>query len=205
MDFNKRELDDKIFRFICIVAMRDAVVQLSYVGEKKWLTENEMIKVLKRIVEPFVDDVLSNRFKSQKIYDNEFLRTTIKVCDIINAKANNNNFTFGNAQKYINIILKYLYIKSYKNDRVKDSFRFCHCPMDQQLLKNVWDNRGKINDYIRLGKRDFFLGSWGNEDYNVDANGNKTYPIRYLLFQQAVRELVANLNIFSLEYDYLIW
>ena len=35
-------IDDKIFRFICIAAKRDATLQKSYKGEKKWLEGEEM-------------------------------------------------------------------------------------------------------------------------------------------------------------------
>lgn len=206
MEQNKNMLNDKIFRFIYIIAMRDAIVQLAYNGEKKWLMENNMLNSLKAEVETFVNNTLNGKFKSQKEYDEEFLDITIRVCDVINKKANNNKFTFGNAQKFLNIMLKYFYISSYNNDKVKKYFRFCHCPMDQQLLKNVWYNRANLKSNNMLGKRDYFLKSWGNEEFVIDDNGKITYPERYLLFQKAVREIAMNTrNINPLEYDYYGW
>lgn len=203
MGCRKVNLDDRIFRFIYVGAMRDAVIQLAYEGPKKWLMESEVLEALQGEIKPLIDKVLRNEYATQNEYDEDFLHTTINICEYVNDKAKNNNFTFGNAQKLVNIMLKYFYIISYKNDVLKGSFRFCHCPMDQQLLESVWNNRRNIDCVKTLGKRDYFLKSWGHEDFEMDENGKKTYPKRYILFQQAVRCIAKNIN--SLEYDYYIW
>lgn len=196
-------LDDNIFRFIYISAMRDAILQLAYEGKKKWLMESDVVDNVKTKIEPLINKVLGDMYVSQEEYDGDFLSITIDICQYINQKANNNQFTFGNAQKFVNIMLKFLYITGYKCNELKDRFRFCHCPMDQQLLYNVWQNRMKLKSDKTLGKREWFLKSWGNEDFDFDINDKKTYPRRYVIFQEAVRCIAENMN--SLEYDYYIW
>lgn len=205
MECRKKNLDDKIFRFIYIEAMRDAVLQLSFKGDKKWLTESdELFDSLMGEIELLIDKVISGEFISKDEYNEWFLSTAINICKCINKKTINNEFTFGNAQKLINIMLKYFYILSYKNDSLKERFKFCHCPMDRQLLMKVWSKRAELDD-IMLGKYEDFLKSWGNEDFEKDENDKKIYPRRYLLFQQAVCHLSEKKNMSPLEYDYYEW
>lgn len=202
----KDNLNDKIFEFIYTVAMRDAVIQLAFNGEKKPLMKSEILNFLKGEMECLIDNVLNDRYRTQNTYDEDFLCTTISISKYINDKIRNEEFTFGNAQKFLNMFFKYLYIISYKNDCLKQNFRFCHCPMDRQLLENIWMKRKDSNiTEIGLGKRDDFLKSWGNEKFEIDENGIKTFPKRYMLFQQAVRCAASIEGINSIEYDYHIW
>lgn len=201
----KINLDDKIFRFIYIEAMRDAVIQLAYKGKKRSLMESDVMNSVKGEIESLIDRVLNNEYLSQDKYNEDFLNTTINICKCINNAVKNDEFTFGNAQKLINIMLKYFYISSYKDASLKEKFRFCHCPMDQQLLNYVWINRENLDSDITLGKRQDFLKSWGNEKFEEDENGKKTYPKRYVLFQQTVRCFAEKENINPLEYDYCVW
>ena len=205
MEHEKMNLDDRIFRFIYIEAMRDAVIQLAYKGEKRWLMDSCMLNSLKGEIESLINKVLNNEYLSQDKYDEDFLSTAINVCRCINDKAKNDKFTFGNAQKLINIMLKYFYISSYKDDRLKENFKYCHCPMDQQLLNHIWRNRANLDNDITIGRREYFLKSWGNEDFEKDANGIIVYPARYVLFQEIVRRFASKENLKPLEYDYYVW
>ena len=45
--------------------------------------------------------------------------------------------------------------------------------MDQKLLKNIWDKCKDLNRNKILGKSDYFLKSWGNENFEFDADGKK--------------------------------
>lgn len=162
----KDYINDEIFTFIYTVAMRDAVIQLAYKGEKKPLMKSEILNLLKGEMECLIDKVLNDKYRSQSTYDEDFLCATINISKYINDRRENEEFTFGNAQKFLNIFFKYLYIISYKNSGIKKNFRFCHCPMDQQLLKSIWDSRADIDGDIKLRKRDYFLKSWGNENFD---------------------------------------
>ena len=195
-------LDYHIFKFVYIEAMGDAVNQRAYEGKKKWLEGEDVMKSLKEGIEHLINKVINGEYSSQEEYDKDFLALTIDVCSCINNKAKNNKFTFGNAQKLINIMLKYFYITSYKNDSEKEKFRFCHCPMDQQLLKKVWDIWVEFDKVTTRGQKGYFLKSWGNEDFEEDESGNKTFPKRYDLFQKKVRYFSKLKNMNPLEYDY---
>lgn len=204
----KDKLNDEIFRFICTAAMRDAVIQLAYKGKKKPLMASEVLDSIKDKIEFLIDNVLNDTYTSQENYDRDFLDTTINISEFINKKVGNEEFTFGNAQKLLNIILKYLYIISYKNDGLQKNFRFCHCPMDQRLLEDVWKKRAEScikEDQIDLRNRNYFLKSWGNENFEGDGNPGNAFPERYMLFQKAVRCLASKEGRNPLEYDYHIW
>lgn len=205
MNKDKIILDDYIFRFIYIEAMRDAVIQLAYNGEKKWLMESDVINSLKNGIEVLIEKVINNEYLSQEEYDKDFLNVTINICEFINNKAKNREFTFGNAQKLINIMLKYFYITSYKNDELKVNFKFCHCPMDRELLRTIWDKCAGPDRFKKLGKYTYFLKNWGNEDFEKDENGTDIYPKRYLLFQETVRYFAKEKDINPLEFDYYVW
>lgn len=207
--------DDLIFEYIYVTSMRDATLQLSYKSKKAWLTKSEYINgendCFKRLRQ-FVDNVLDNRFESQQKYDNELLNLAKVICDKINKDAEGKGidinkeetrFTFGNAQKLINMIIKNYYICTYNNSSLKDRFKYCHCPMDRQLLVKVWNNyktEFSKKPSIKCNTQDDFSKSWGSLDFD---NGN--YPERYNEFQEAVSKLAKKKNISRLEYDFKEW
>ncbi len=53
--------------------------------------------------------------------------------------------------------------------------------MDQKPLKNIWDKCKALNLNKILGKSDYFLKSWGNENFEFDADGKEIYPKRILI------------------------
>lgn len=204
---NLDEKDENIFKFIYLAAIRDAVLQKAYKGEKKWLEESDVLVSLKETLSEFIDKVLKGEYHCQEDYDADFLSTAISVCEIINnnkKEAENPDFTFGNAQKLINIMMKYFYITCYGKKAAKEKFKFCHCPMDQQMLKKVWCKRESLSHYIPLGSTDF-MKSWGSENFKVLESPKYNYPDRYRLFQEAVRDLAHKKGISPLEFDYREW
>lgn len=204
---NYRVMDDKIFEFVYVTAMRDATLQQSYVGKKAWMTDCNKFAESTRELKTFVSDVIEGRFAYSDSYDDRFLGVSMKICDDINSYPQNEGegcFTFGNAQKLINIVMKYFYIHSYGNEEEKENYQFCHCPMDSQLLNKVWSRRSELNEDTRksLGKRAEFLKSWGNEDF-FHNDGKNVFPERYKMFQKAVKELSNGKS--PLKFDYYEW
>lgn len=222
---DKKTMDENVFNFIYVAAMRDAVLQKAFKGKKKWLYEPNDLKKWSDYIREFTDKVLTGKFKKQNDYNDAFLKTAKQVCDIINLKIKERNesgsFTFGNAQKLLNIMLKYFYITCYgDNNKKRDNFRFCHCPMDQIMLEKVWEAckcetkkrcSRQCRDTCQYGLRTIsemqcyeakgiFTDSWGNEDFK-----NGGYPDRYLAFQAAVKALADKENCYPIEYDYSVW
>lgn len=125
--------DDLIFEYIYVTSMRDATLQLSYGGKKAWLTKSEYFcsnNSWFKGLHQFVDSILDNEFQSQIDYDNKLIELAKDICNSINNDAKNKwgtrqegHFTFGNAQKLINMIIKNYYICTYKNIKLKDGFK----------------------------------------------------------------------------------
>lgn len=199
------DLDDKIFRFIYITAMRDAVIQKAYEGNKKWTEKKEVYKELKDIIEPMVMKVFNNIFTSQDEYDTELLGVISRICDYMNSQKECNKFTYGNGQKLVNMIMKYFYITCYSDDSKKKNFRFCHCPVDSIMLQKVWSACREEDKEKTNKKREWFLQSWSNEEFTIDNNGDRKYPERYCAFQQAVRYFCKDKKISSVEFDFVEW
>lgn len=198
-------LNDNIFRFIYITAMRDAVGQKAYDGNKKWTERNDIYQSLKNIIEPLVKNVLNNIYLSSEEYDAELLKVIIHVCDYMNIQKECNKFTFGNSQKLVNMIMKYFYITCYDDDNNKSNFRYCHCPVDSIMLQRVWSKCRDRDKEKTNRKRDWFLQSWSKEEFDTGVNGNRKYPERYNAFQQAVRYFSGDKKISPIEFDFEEW
>ena len=228
-EFNSRQ---KVFDFIYVIAMQDAVRQKAYQGERKWLWDlsKDETKAIRDKAQAFVDRILNgefNRADKQKEYDVKFSKLARTICDEINEQADtranregketrDGDFTFGNAQKLINMLCKYFYILVYDNFELKTCFTCCHCPMDSILLENVWEKRNEWNDLKESLEKDFaktitenyFNKSWGNEDFEEKEDPKeRILPLRYECFQKAVRELVNKADDIenSIEFDYQQW
>jgi len=197
-------INDSIFNFIYIAAVHDATLQKAYVGKKAWIaTETEQAKGM---LKKHVEDVLSGKYTESKKteYDKAFLKLACNISEQINEVGKKlgfektNQFTFGNAQKLINITLKYFYILTYQNPAEKAKFSCCHCPMDSILLEEMWDKvESKKNEKMRHKE---FCSSWGNEEATI-AGG---IPKRYEEFQKCIKEY-CNEIINPIECDYILW
>lgn len=205
-------VEDKIFNFVFIAAMRDATYQKAYdVKEKKWLWSKETHDVMKKLKD-HIDRILSHEYcpknhalndNNRESYDKDFLELAKSICSDINTLEKNHNienvFSFGNAQKLINMTIKYFFMVSYRNIGLRCAFSYCHCPMDEEMLKIVYQNaREKIKNKD-FTSEEFYKG-WGAMHLE-----NNQLPQRYIVFQEAVRELAEQKNMTPIEYDYYNW
>lgn len=78
-------------------------------------------------------------------------------------------------------MIKYFYITTYNDNVSKEIFKYYHCPMDQKPLKNIWDKCKDLNRNKILVKSDYFFKSWGNENFEFDAEGKEIHPKRILI------------------------
>lgn len=79
-------------------------------------------------------------------------------------------FTIGNAQKWVNMTMKNLYVLSeyFELDFNEDIWKYIHIPIDNKVLKKVREkgityiNRNSDNYYIKIDNNDY---SWSNIRY----------------------------------------
>lgn len=210
-------IKDKIFEFFYELAMRVATSQKAYTGPRNWMYDCNQFHSSTSALKKLVDEVFAGGITNQTDYDAKFLDVSIKLCDEINAdpRAVPGEFTFGNAQKLINVMMKYFYGTTYTNVALRLNFKYCHCPMDRVLLEHVWDNR-KYLTFLLGFKKDFVI-SWSKQDFDY-ISGVKVMPGHYETFQNAVRELgifapicptllgTTILNpLMPIEYDFYAW
>ena len=208
--YDRQTISNKIFEFIYGCAMRDAVLQKAFIGEKAWV---EGVEESKNILERYINKVLSNEFESQEDHDEIFLITANDICKAINNKKPDyaaDIFSFGNAQKLINITAKHFYSLCYYDRNLRDSFRYCHCPLDSIMLNKIWkmykETFGNEARKNKLISAEFFCQSWGNEGVQGNIQPELfSFPNRYMKFQSAIRDLIGKDNLYSVEFDYLIW
>lgn len=212
--YNKAEIDSKVFRFIYGCALNDAILQKSFQGKRIWIygvqgAEDEVRKYINRVLK---GDFKENTTQAKDAHDKAFLDTAQNVCKAINEysskPAGAGLFHFGNAQKLINMTVKHVYAHVYtihtvEYPSIREHFRWCNSPMDQDMLNTVWKHyNGSEYKY----KKDF-CAPWGCEDFDEDTNNNPCLPKRYVAFQSTINEIIKNGNdgVFPIEYDYIDW
>ena len=207
------EMNNRTFSFIYGCALHDAILQKAFLGKKDWIAT---VTSAQKPIKEYINSVLLGKFKeidAKELHNNVFLQTAKDVCDLINKNRPDDAvdiFSFGNAQKLINIVVKHVYAHTYslnilEHADIRENFRFCHCPMDSIMLSHVWKMYKKefgAEERMReLG--DDFLKSWGSEDFDLIEN-ERIQPQRYIRYQNAIEKL-KDPDIFSIEYDYIVW
>ena len=199
---NNVDINDYILRFVYVSSMRDAVRQGAYTGKRKWLEEESVYKVLSVPIKEHIEKIISGGYTDQDDYNSSFFKLAEDIQSRIKGKKGTRtdcgDFSFGNAQKLINMIIKYLFISTYNADcNKRESFKCCHCPMDGQMLIKIWNKKEK--EFIENGtiKKEEFLKPWGSITHK---NGD-----RYDIFQKAVRDLAQEEGLIPIGYDFKEW
>lgn len=185
-----------IFSFAYGAGLNDATAQKAYPGEsKKFLRKNHAAK---DIVKVYIDRILNG--ENPDFYDvAERLRDSFNKCEEKNGCEI--LFSFGNAQKLINITVKFMYLAAYSNYApMRSRFQNCHCPLDRKMGARVKREICKIpeaelpKDIREIKDR----GSWKG----FDGTWSKIDEKDYKDYQAVVRYLAAKENLIPLEYDF---
>lgn len=137
---------------------------------------------LMRTIRSFATNINNNRIKINarsciKEYINKMINSNIinqqqfdelhkEVCYELIKKFENQFFTIGQAQKWINMTFKYLHLLEYKE--IKNIYEFCHIPIDSYML-NITNYQmskpwSKLNDYAEyLEYQKWFRDKYSNE------------------------------------------
>lgn len=198
-------MNERAFAFIYGCALRDAVLQKAFTGKRAWIID---VAKARKSVKAYIDRILNGDFPEdgdKDAHDKLFLETAKAVCQALNSYEKKpdgaGSFSFGNAQKLINMTVKHVYLHTYTISRLatpsfRDRFRHCHCPMDSIMLK-------KVRDLKKDGLSSGFLKPWGKEDFK----GGESMPDRYCEFQTAIRDMISTSggDIFPIEFDFAVW
>lgn len=209
LKYEQEKILDKIFDFIYGCALHDAVLQRAFIGKKAWIGE---LKEPKKELRKYIEKVMNKEFENQDDHDKFFIKTANSICIEINKEKPadaKDVFSFGNAQKLINMAAKHVYSFCFYDQGLREAFRYCHCPLDSIMVNKVWKiykkRFGQNARKERLNGGYNFLKPWGNEgqEENIQPEFSEV-PDRYKLFQDAIKELTGE-ELYPLEFDYLVW
>ena len=199
-------LNEKICEFVYKISIKDATNQQAFSKKNKnelWTKSNYVGQIYPGLRD-HINKILDKKYTSEQSYNDDFYKLCNDICKNINNWYGENSFSFGNAQKLINMFVKYFYIKSYDDEDLKQCFQFCHCPMDSKMIDYIWKHckqavRKKSYNSVQWHK------SWSNLIFQEGQIPNK-----YIDFQELVREdcknyKTDNRTIYPSEYDYIFW
>lgn len=222
MDSNVR---DEIFKFVLDMAFNDATMRSAFrnpykeSGRDATKEEQKAFRELKNdlkesfaiTVETYLKSIIDGNTTEDTVYETirEVLAKGKSACDKHRKEGSeiDFDFTFGHAQKVVNMAAKYLFISCYAEPKLREHFEYCHCPMDKYMIKGVLKNYAKESiKEIKLKKDTAWSGiTLKNKDCSNDIRWfiEKAIPDEYLCFKNLVDELRG--NDYPLEFDYRNW
>lgn len=204
-------IDDMIFKFAYRMALDDATRQRAYVGaDKKGLRE---CQAARGAIKAYIEGIVGGAAEP------DFMATVDCVMNAFeHYPSADGTFTFGNAQKLINMTAKYMFMATYGRPKLRSRFARCDCPMDSVLIRKVVEGAcdkgapdspdASLNEYLNQCARQITRGI--NKGKWVPADDFKWSKLelgdeRYILFQDAVRTLAASEGLIPIEYDFKEW
>ena len=209
----KIDVKEDLFKFFYGAAVADATQQQAYNATKAWMKDTNKLPQTCCELKRLIEDIQEKKLNSQKEYDDRFLKIAkIVSCEVTKESEKYNgrkDFTFGNTQKLINILLKEYYFNAFNDTKNREGFKFCHCPMDRKMMEHVWEKNAllskELQEEMQKNKKAGFTAAWSKLTFENDQ-----CPERYKLFQKAILELCNQFKfedraIYPLEYDYHVF
>lgn len=196
----EKNIEETIFDFAYNAALNDATLRSAYIGEKDNIVD---IAEARDVVKSYIDSILDGD-------EPNFYHAAEELCKVIN----NTEFRFGNAQKLINMTVKYIYIGAYTNKEYREKFKNCHCPMDSVMIRKVKMDYLNFNgNNTKDGLLQISVGEgktstdWSKVAWSkIDFCGENQRSIKiYENFQEMVKLISEKRGISPIEYDFYEW
>ena len=211
---NGETINEIIFDFVFNMAFNDATMRAAFVNpykedekdkekaDKKFKQLKEKIKdKAMKPVRSYLNGIIGKgNIPEPLVFINKVLENVHNENEKDkDYKANVKDFTFGNAQKLVNMAAKYLFIACYADESLKKRFEKCHCPMDSIMIKAVLaglDIKERKKHKLKMST------SWSTKDCNLE---------KYNDFQALVKDACKAEDcqvgsvLSPIEYDYLHW
>lgn len=146
------------------------------------LATTKAYRDLMRTIRSFATNINNNRIKTNartciKEYINSMIKSNIttqeqfdefhqEACENLIQKFEDQYFTIGQAQKWINMTFKYLHLLEYED--IKNIYEFCHIPIDNYMLditnyqmSKPWSKLNDYNEYLKY--QDWFRNKYKDE------------------------------------------
>ncbi|MDD6483619.1 MAG: hypothetical protein PUF72_03470 [Clostridiales bacterium] len=184
-DIGKRDKYDIIIKKCTHVAYRDLARTVKFSQSAKQLNATEK----KNLIES-VEDYIAGEV-SKKDINADFDKWHCDSCEGIINKMNSgdtlspNSFTYGQAQKWLNMTIKYMWLLGLLGESFKDCENKLHVPADSVIIEAVWENK------------EVYLPLKPNAKREKSYNSDKVIPWSkwdfesYKKFQSSLREYVS--------------
>ncbi|WP_294953418.1 hypothetical protein [uncultured Eubacterium sp.] len=144
---------DTILKSAIKVAYNDATMQGAYNAlEKENAEEIDYDKVAQEL-ENTIKELLKENSNGYEKWHKATCKELVKHYEKVSLKDKSPAFSYGNAQKWVNMTMKYLYILSeifleYKNDcvdckkykKIQGLYKYFQVPVDSFIIESVWNN-----------------------------------------------------------------
>ncbi len=203
---------DKIFDFYYYEALKDATLRNTCETDSRdrmFDINNKDSNAIKDKVKEYIKKIIDGNLK-----EGECEKTIKSISE--EAKKFAQDFTFGNAQKLVNMMAKYFYALAYVCDEKRENFENCDCPMDRIMLKEISDYCKRIKNNANEKNDGELIRKAENWDSMAEISWSKINIEDigiYKEYQSRVKELMKS-DIFIEEYgelksplevDFVLW
>lgn len=172
----------------------------------KKISEEDRKSIVLAICDKLVGDIkilLFNKNDSED-YDKSHKQLCLKIKNHINTESalldlSNNEFHDGQAQKWLNMTLKYMWLLGFLEDEIET--QFLHVPVDNYIIKAVWEF-----DDIKLPlieeklRKDKSRGKYSTEKYRCWSNWEYD---EYGEFQDSLKKHLKSKN--RIDWEHYAW
>lgn len=219
------EVKNEVFKYILDMAFNDATMRNAFPnpykkrGEEATEEQKERFHKLKDAlkdavagpIEIYLTNIIEGKAKENSVYQciKDVLTNTKEVCENHREEAQNEDFefTFGHAQKVVNMAAKDLFISCYAQPFLRKHFEYCHCPMDQYMIKGILTKCEEKGIKPSQQKSNLKKSTtWSGLKLKTCDRINdikEEVPDEYIQFQELVGKLRGEL--YPLEYEYINW
>lgn len=155
IDFN--DDFDTILKSAIKVAYNDATMQGAYNALEKENAEEIDYDEVAQELEKAIKKLLNDNSNSYEQWHKDICEELVKCYEKVTSNNKNPAFSYGNAQKWVNMTMKYLYILSEifhdfnKNlnfekyyDIIQKLYKEFQVPVDSFIIESVWDEKKQI-------------------------------------------------------------
>ena len=187
-------IEEKIFDFAYNMALLDSTRRTKAAGLKSQIAQ---LTGIRDAIKTYAGYYYLG--KGNKEYAGSFDKCVEKIQEI----KVGGPFTFGNIQKLINMTMKYLYIRYYGCNGVRERCKDCHAPMDSIMMTFIYESYYVLHRTDSSNKKNgiappgFKREGWSNL---LDDTEYKCFQCK---IQWIIKERKLQMN--PIEFDYCFW
>lgn len=148
---------DTILKSAIKVAYNDATMQGAYNALEKENAEEIDYDEVAQELEKAIKKLLNDNSNSYEQWHKDICKELVECYEKVTSNNKNPAFSYGNAQKWVNMTMKYLYILSeifydfnknhnFENyyDIIQKLYKELQVPVDSFIIESVWDEKKQI-------------------------------------------------------------